>query len=311
MINRQAKTRVEMRYYSLPQDECALAMMGKSWVRNYGNDVPTLHFHNLAEVGVCRDGHGYLLSDLGKTDYRGSTITYFPNNALHHTNTYGLERLDFWEYLFFDTQRIVMEHCKEDPVLGRMLISRLQYGVYVGNPEDSALPAILDSIFACMARPGGSLHQRQISDLIFVFLLELYSLLPDSPAFQGRTIAGGALGNALHYMEAHYTEDLRIGELAQICGFSETHFRRLFVQAVNMSPVDYLTMIRVQHACELLRISDEDMDSIAMKAGFGSLSSFNRGFVKFLGMPPNRWRREERRDRKDASLSISIRPGWT
>lgn len=308
--NGHMKTRLEMRYYSLPKDECALALMGKTWIRNYGNDVPTLHFHNLTEVGVCRDGYGYLLSDLGKTDYCGGVITYFPGNALHHTNTYGTDRLDSWEFLFFDTSKILMEHCKDDPVLARTLISRLQYGVYAGIPKQSALPAILDSIFACMEHPGGPLHTREVSNLIFAFLLEMNSLLPDSPVVQGRTEAGGALSSAMHYLEEHYAEDIRIGELAEICGFSETHFRRLFVQAVNMSPVDYLTMIRVQHACELLRGSDEDMDSIAMKAGFGSLSSFNRGFVKFLGIPPHRWRCEERRTRKEAPMHIPVRPGW-
>ena len=89
--NGHMKTRLEMRYYSLLQDECALALMEKTWIRNYGNDVPTLHFHSLTEVGVCRDGYGYLLSDLGKTDYRSGVITYFPGNALHHTNTYGTD----------------------------------------------------------------------------------------------------------------------------------------------------------------------------------------------------------------------------
>ena len=47
-----------------------------------------------------------------------------------------------------------------------------------------------------------------------------------------------------------------------------------------------------------------------MKSGFGSLSSFNRGFVKFLGGPPHRWRCEEKRTRKEAPMHISVRPGW-
>lgn len=251
-----------------------------------------------------------MLSDLGKTDYRSGVITYFPGNAIHHTNTYGTDRLDSWEFLFFDAPKIVAEHCKDDPVLARTLIDRLKYGVYAGIPNQSAAPMILDSIFACMEHPSGSMRTREVSNLIFAFLLEMNALLSDSPEIQGRTEAGGALSGAMYYIEEHYAEDLKIGELAEICGFSETHFRRLFVQAVNMPPVDYLTMIRVQHACELLRGSDADMDTIAMQAGFGSLSSFNRGFIKFLGIPPHRWRLEDRRTRKEAPMHVPVRPGW-
>lgn len=139
--NGHMKTRLEMRYYSLPQDKCALALMGKTWIRNYGNDVPTLHFHSLTEVGVCRDGYGYLLSDLGKTDYRSGVITYFPGNALHHTNTYGTDRLNSWEFLFFDAPKIVAEHCKDDPVLARTLIDRLKYGVYNLSMRRDKIPS--------------------------------------------------------------------------------------------------------------------------------------------------------------------------
>ena len=33
---------------------------------------------------------------------------------------------------------------------------------------------------------------------------------------------------------------------------SETHFRRLFESYINMPPMEYLNLIRVQKACELM-----------------------------------------------------------
>lgn len=313
----QDKTRVELRYYTLPHDECVMALTGKAWRRNYGNDVPMMHFHNLTEVGVCRDGYGYLLSQQGKTDYHGGTITFFPSNATHHTNTYALDKLDSWEFLFFDTPNILAEHCPDDPVLARRLTEKLQYGLYIGTGENSALPVILDSIFACMRRPAGALRTKEAGSLLFAFLLELNALLPETPAALDRTATAGVLGGALHYLEEHYAEDLHISDLASACGLSETHFRRLFVQAINMSPTEYVTLTRVQHACELLRTSDEAMDVIALKTGFGSLSSFNRSFVKLLGMPPYRWKHTVlanawgcEHPHVDIPLHITARPGW-
>lgn len=304
------RARVELRYYSLPRGECVLPLTGKSWRRNYGNDVPMMHFHNLTEVGVCRDGYGYLLSEEGKADYRGGTITFFPSNATHHTNTYSPNALDSWEYLFFDTPQILADHCQNDPLLARRLTEKLQYGQYIGTAANSALPTVLDSVFACLQRPASPLRTREVSSLLFAFLLEVETLLPETPTTLDRTATASTLRNALYYLDEHYAQELHIADLAAACGLSETHFRRLFVQAINMTPTEYVALIRVQHACELLRTNEESMDAIALKTGFGSLSSFNRSFVKLLGMPPYRWKLRVEHGLEGSCLNITARPGW-
>lgn len=58
---------------------------------------------------------------------------------------------------------------------------------------------------------------------------------------------------ALDYVRMEYMHMIRVEELAQECHMSETHFRRLFESCMNMSPVDYINLVRIQKACDLLK----------------------------------------------------------
>ena len=92
---------------------------------------------------------------------------------------------------------------------------------------------------------------------------------------------------ALDYVRMEYMHMIRVEELAQECHMSETHFRRLFESCMNMSPVDYINLVRIQKACDLLKKKTTDsMDIVAQKVGFTTTSTFNRNFKKFLNTSP-------------------------
>ncbi len=80
---------------------------------------------------------------------------------------------------------------------------------------------------------------------------------------------------------------IKIGEL----GISQNHFIHLFRQQYNMTPVEYLNTLRIEKAKELLVGNKENILSIALKCGFGSLSTFYETFKKQVGTTPNKYRK--------------------
>lgn len=55
-MSKKKNTVIELRYYEKPIKEPVLAMLGESWIREYGKDtngemINNLHFHNLMEIG--------------------------------------------------------------------------------------------------------------------------------------------------------------------------------------------------------------------------------------------------------------------
>lgn len=92
---------------------------------------------------------------------------------------------------------------------------------------------------------------------------------------------------------------------------SETHFRRVFVRYLNMPPMEYLNLIRVQKACDHMRKSDDPMDIVAQKCGFATTSTFNRNFKKYLDASPYQWKiNPDNYEHKLLNFHISALKGW-
>ena len=60
------------------------------------------------------------------------------------------------------------------------------------------------------------------------------------------------LGSAIEYVDKNYPNNFKISDLANECHMSETHFRRIFQEKMNMTPVEYVNFVRVRKACELI-----------------------------------------------------------
>ena len=59
---------------------------------------------------------------------------------------------------------------------------------------------------------------------------------------------------------------------------------------MNMSPMDYINLMRVQKACDIMKKTNDSMDVVAQKVGFTTTSTFNRNFKKYLNTSPYQWK---------------------
>ena len=147
---------------------------------------------------------------------------------------------------------------------------------------------------------------RELSSLILNITLEYFSMLPFkemslySMILQFFTILGRnyvaksnklintkskkqiehmeLISNVCRYIDEHCTENIQIDDIADIAGFSNSHFARIFKNSMGISWYKYLNNRRIMYAENLLLESDLPIMQIAMKSGFGSLATFNRLF---------------------------------
>lgn len=104
--------------------------------------------------------------------------------------------------------------------------------------------------------------------------------------------------NVCNYITDHCTEDISIDNLADQAGFSKFHFARLFKQFSGMSCYEYLTQKRVAYAEALLIQPDLSITEVAMRSGFGSLSTFNRIFKAAKNCTPSEYKNLNRAKRQ-------------
>lgn len=102
--------------------------------------------------------------------------------------------------------------------------------------------------------------------------------------------AGFSFGHILEYIDAHSGEPLEVRELAQICHMSYSHFAKLFRENYGCSCKEYITLIRLGKARELLMHTDYDLNYIAQETGFFDCSHFIRTYKKWRGITPKQER---------------------
>jgi transcriptional regulator GlxA family with amidase domain len=106
----------------------------------------------------------------------------------------------------------------------------------------------------------------------------------------------GTLRDLLEWLRAHLDQPLSVRQLAARANMSERTFARRFVADTGTTPQRWLIGQRILLAQQLLEETDETVDMIADRAGFGTATALRHHFRSWRGTTPNAYRRLFRGD---------------
>ncbi len=95
---------------------------------------------------------------------------------------------------------------------------------------------------------------------------------------------------AVRFVEAEPARPINLGRMAAVAGMSKYHFLRVFRRLTGMTPHQYLISARLRRAALALASSREPVIAVALDAGFGDLSTFNKTFRAAFGLTPTQYR---------------------
>lgn len=299
------KQNVEFRYYEMPSQSYLLALLGERWIMNYGTEA--VHFHNYLEIGYCYYGEGHMMLEGENFEYRGQMFTVIPKSCPHCTRS-EQQQISRWEYLFIDVEGFLKEVYKERPGMQKKLVSRLNGRPVIAScGQYPQIAGLIRNILEEM-REKQEFHKESIRGYLLALLVELARKSEEGE----ETLQSGGdekrIAVVLDYIAEKFAEDIKVSDLAALCHVSETHFRRIFEKMMNVSPAEYMNMIRIQHACTLLKETRESVETVREKVGFSTASTFNRNFQKMVQMSPRQWRNQE--GSRLVDYKISIYKGW-
>ncbi len=106
----------------------------------------------------------------------------------------------------------------------------------------------------------------------------------------------GSLRDLLEWLRANLGRPVTVRQLAARANMSERTFARRFVLDTGTTPQRWLTGQRILLAQQLLEETDETVDAIADRAGFGNATALRHHFRTWRGTTPNAYRRLFRGD---------------
>lgn len=95
-----------------------------------------------------------------------------------------------------------------------------------------------------------------------------------------------AMNQIIKYIELHLEDDLTIKQLADVAGYSEYYFIRVFKSYTNQTVMEYICRRRLIKSCDDI-ISGMRLIDVAMKYGWKSHSAFSKSFKREFGFPPS------------------------
>lgn len=96
----------------------------------------------------------------------------------------------------------------------------------------------------------------------------------------------------MDYVNEHYMEDISPQILAERFHINVSYLSQLLKKESGITYTEYLTKLRIKHACRLLGTTDTKIGEIAEKVGFHDYFYFTRVFKKTMNMSPSEYRGE-------------------
>lgn len=299
----------EFRNYSLPVEFPVLLLTGNQW---WISDIPSenLHFHNCLEIGLCHEGEGTLVIQKSSYHFRAGDITCIARNIPHTTySAPGTQSL--WTYLFVDLQELL------DPLTGgyanqtATLLKKVNSTFLIPADRYPSISFYFNRICSGILEKPSNYQLKVRSDFLSM-LIDIVNFLPAQTSAPEDSDKASTVSiiPALEYIKQNYMTSFSMDYLAELCGLSPTHFRRIFNLAMGRSPLEYLNTVRINKACYLLRSTEDSILNISEDVGFHSISSFNRYFSRMIGMSPREYRCCDSKDERLQKAKIMKCNGW-
>lgn len=231
------------------------------------------HSHPYYHMFYIRSGCGRFVVDDGVYELHSGQTLLVPRQASHSYNNLQSESMEYLEIKFTLSQPVFDKAVISDNPLAGMLFQQIlkEYSDLQGL-ADQAAAAYLTAIVQLLTE-----QERYKKDRQFRFI--------DASSYTelSKTI--------IRYLEEHFGEDISLDGVAEVLGYNKSYLCVAFKKDTHATIMDFLNMIRIRRAAELIVYSDHSLTQVADICGFTTVSHFNRVFVKYVGITPGQCRR--------------------
>ncbi len=221
-----------------------------------------MHFHRKIELVYIQSGHKTIICDNNKYFLEEDQIFVADSYQIHS-----------YEESKDSTQIIIVlpNHNLRDYYL---LYSDMKFKTNVILDKD--ICRAMKPLFLALAKknPNPLINQGRI-DQLMGHVVDVLGVEPRKESFDHKFIE-----QVLAYIQENYRDEITLDSLAEHFNYSKYYFSRLFNSYLHTNITNYLAMIRLQAAIEMLKNGQTNVSDAALDAGFASIQTFYRAAKK-------------------------------
>lgn len=252
-----------------------------------GSFYGQLHQHEELQISLIQKGRGTLVVADAVHHYQEGDLLILGGHQPHvfrNEDPQGLMHSVFYSPLSFGTTFLALE--EGQGVQDFYAFAKAGFKIKT-TPDISAL-------FEHISKAKGIHRLSHFLQLLAILKVARREVL--SSFIYGKKISevdGQKMNAIFDYSLQHFSETVYLEQVATVAAMSPNAFCKYFKKRTNKTYFQFLTEMRVEHACKLLRNHpDMSVVHISEAAGFQTLSHFNRKFKALKAMTPKKYRQQ-------------------
>ena len=237
-----------------------------------------IHWHNYIELELVTGGYGNEVLNGHSFELKRGSLSL-------------LRLTDFHEVIPSDSLSI-MKLIIDDSLLSEDLLSELtKRGTLFCQLDDTETKTLEQLLTLCLDESNvDNINQRYLKHLLVCILLRVLEKMPATKATS--TVGERPIQAAILYIHMHFRENPSLKEVAKIAHYNASHFSATFHKELGMTYSEYVNMLKVDYAKELLVSTKLKISEICFECGVASHSNFLRLFHKFTGLSPIQYKKK-------------------
>lgn len=130
------------------------------------------------------------------------------------------------------------------------------------------------------------LKDELLNELYFRILQDKYGFMLQELCAQNSSFS--KISKVVKLIHSKMEEKISIDEMARLADMSSTSFHKLFKEALNDTPVQYIKKVRLEKARQLIIHENNKAIEASQKVGYESATQFNREFKRYFGITPSK-----------------------
>lgn len=146
--------------------------------------------------------------------------------------------------------------------------------------QEEILQYINENVYDAAGTKGTRTHLKRFAMSYADYLMQLR-----------KNTSRGVLAQIEHEIKNNYADNLTLKDLSRKYYVNPSYLGQIFRKKYNQSFKDYLCLIRVNEAADMLLKSDDKITLIAEKVGYKDTDYFIQKFIEIKGCTPARYRK--------------------
>ncbi|MFD2193228.1 AraC family transcriptional regulator [Oceanobacillus bengalensis] len=163
------------------------------------------------------------------------------------------------------------------------------YGNILRMDEDTSPIQLIFNLYTKAVH--NEIHDAyEVSSYAYTFLMELHRYLYKKKEEENNKEWPESITKAVYFIHRNFQEPISLDEIVEEAGISKYHFSRLFHETLHITPLNYVTKIRIEKSIELLRNNDVTIEEISRRVGYSNGNYFSKVFRSAIGVSPGKYR---------------------